>query len=236
MFRTSTQQLQRIKQSPYQLSRCCYSEKKGSHAPVARAKRVQQGPNQLWVATDELESISNAKSLTSNLNSNKIIEALQQLPSRCVSALLPHDYPHSVQPGYLKYVIGQMTGSVTSSAAGVLSMQVRHHNQLNLYSFFPKPKHLLNTCLILAFSDSNQALLHAVGLGSGAIPMAAALNWIIKDGLGQLGGGRAQREKDFTNQCLTCVCFFIWWCLYGGVGGHVFLVCFFFFFFQYTSQ
>ena len=35
---------------------------------------------------------------------------------------------------------------------------------------------------------SMQALLHAVGLGSGAIPMAAALNWVIKDGIGQLGG------------------------------------------------
>ncbi len=35
---------------------------------------------------------------------------------------------------------------------------------------------------------SMQALLYAVGLGSGAIPLAAALNWIIKDGLGQLGG------------------------------------------------
>ncbi|KAG5181416.1 vitamin B6 photo-protection and homoeostasis-domain-containing protein, partial [Tribonema minus] len=35
---------------------------------------------------------------------------------------------------------------------------------------------------------STQALLHAVGLGSGAIPLAAALNWVIKDGLGQLGG------------------------------------------------
>ena len=33
-----------------------------------------------------------------------------------------------------------------------------------------------------------QALLHAVGLGDGAIPMAAALNWVIKDGVGQLGG------------------------------------------------
>ena len=34
----------------------------------------------------------------------------------------------------------------------------------------------------------SQALLHAVGLGQGALPMAAALNWVIKDGLGQLGG------------------------------------------------
>ena len=25
-------------------------------------------------------------------------------------------------------------------------------------------------------------------MGAGAIPMAAALNWVLKDGLGQLGG------------------------------------------------
>jgi hypothetical protein len=35
---------------------------------------------------------------------------------------------------------------------------------------------------------STQALLFAVGVGAGSIPLAAALNWIIKDGLGQLGG------------------------------------------------
>lgn len=33
-----------------------------------------------------------------------------------------------------------------------------------------------------------QSLLYAVGLGAGAVPIAAALNWILKDGLGQLGG------------------------------------------------
>jgi hypothetical protein len=33
-----------------------------------------------------------------------------------------------------------------------------------------------------------QALLYAVGLGAGSIPLAGALNWVIKDGLGQLGG------------------------------------------------
>lgn len=33
-----------------------------------------------------------------------------------------------------------------------------------------------------------QSLLYAIGLGSGAIPLAATLNWILKDGLGQLGG------------------------------------------------
>ncbi|KIY92039.1 putative UPF0420 protein C16orf58 like protein [Monoraphidium neglectum] len=30
-------------------------------------------------------------------------------------------------------------------------------------------------------------LLYAVGLGAGAIPTAGALNWVLKDGLGQLG-------------------------------------------------
>ncbi|RKP38847.1 vitamin B6 photo-protection and homoeostasis-domain-containing protein [Dimargaris cristalligena] len=35
---------------------------------------------------------------------------------------------------------------------------------------------------------STQSMLFAVGLGSGSIPLAAALNWVIKDGLGQLGG------------------------------------------------
>jgi hypothetical protein len=30
-------------------------------------------------------------------------------------------------------------------------------------------------------------LLYSVGLGAGAIPTAGALNWVLKDGLGQLG-------------------------------------------------
>ncbi|CAG8441095.1 12658_t:CDS:2 [Ambispora leptoticha] len=35
---------------------------------------------------------------------------------------------------------------------------------------------------------STQSLLYAMGLGATSVPLAAALNWIIKDGLGQLGG------------------------------------------------
>ncbi|CAM9616868.1 unnamed protein product [Choristocarpus tenellus] len=35
---------------------------------------------------------------------------------------------------------------------------------------------------------STQALLYAMGVGAGALPLAATLNWVIKDGLGQLGG------------------------------------------------
>lgn len=35
---------------------------------------------------------------------------------------------------------------------------------------------------------STQSLFYAMGLGAGSIPFAAALNWVIKDGMGQLGG------------------------------------------------
>eukprot|EP00605_Chrysophyceae_sp_TOSAG23-4_P002546 GSChrysophyteH1.ASY1.ANO1.2811.1 assembled CDS len=40
------------------------------------------------------------------------------------------------------------------------------------------------TCGVL----SMQSMLFAIGAGSGALPLAATLNWIIKDGLGQFGG------------------------------------------------
>lgn len=35
---------------------------------------------------------------------------------------------------------------------------------------------------------SMQSMFYAVGIGAGSLPLAAALNWVIKDGLGQLGG------------------------------------------------
>ncbi|KAI9289053.1 vitamin B6 photo-protection and homoeostasis-domain-containing protein [Umbelopsis sp. AD052] len=35
---------------------------------------------------------------------------------------------------------------------------------------------------------SMQSMLYAIGLGAGSIPLAASINWILKDGLGQLGG------------------------------------------------
>eukprot|EP00949_MAST-11_sp_MAST-11-sp1_P000331 g331.t1 len=41
-----------------------------------------------------------------------------------------------------------------------------------------------SACMVL----STQSMLYAIGLGAGAIPVAAALNWVLKDGLGQLGG------------------------------------------------
>ena len=33
---------------------------------------------------------------------------------------------------------------------------------------------------------SMQALLFSVGVGSASVPLAAAINWVLKDGLGQV--------------------------------------------------
>ncbi|KAI9175781.1 hypothetical protein H9P43_006145 [Blastocladiella emersonii ATCC 22665] len=72
-----------------------------------------------------------------------------------LATFLPHGYPASVAPGYLRYTQWSFVHSVAGTVTGVLSMQ---------------------------------SLLYAIGLGAGSIPLAAALNWVIKDGLGQLGG------------------------------------------------
>ncbi|KAJ2747582.1 hypothetical protein GGI20_000407 [Coemansia sp. BCRC 34301] len=35
---------------------------------------------------------------------------------------------------------------------------------------------------------ATQAMLYAMGLGAGALPLSVAINWVLKDGFGQLGG------------------------------------------------
>jgi hypothetical protein len=54
-------------------------------------------------------------------------------------------------------------------------------------------RYCIHTALASAFASCNgvlatQAMLSAVGLGAGALPLAAGVNWVLKDGLGQLGG------------------------------------------------
>ncbi|KAF9437434.1 hypothetical protein BGZ76_000755 [Entomortierella beljakovae] len=56
------------------------------------------------------------------------------------------------------------------------------------YWAFAKWQFIHNVAGSVTAVISTQSLLFAMGLGAGSIPMAAALNWIIKDGLGQLGG------------------------------------------------
>lgn len=56
------------------------------------------------------------------------------------------------------------------------------------YFDYTKWSFAASTASSAAMVLSTQAMLYAVGLGAGSIPTAAALNWVLKDGLGQLGG------------------------------------------------
>ena len=47
---------------------------------------------------------------------------------------------------------------------------------------------VLSTQSMLYLPSLSLTVSFAIGMGAGAVPMAAALNWVLKDGLGQLGG------------------------------------------------
>ncbi|KAK9768492.1 hypothetical protein K7432_000831 [Basidiobolus ranarum] len=95
----------------------------------------------------------------------------------------------------------QEHSEIKSNTFGLNALHVLKHN--TILAFLPKGyphsvskeylpftswQFLQNICGSTTGVLSTQSLLFAVGLGSGSIPLAAALNWIIKDGLGQLGG------------------------------------------------
>lgn len=77
-------------------------------------------------------------------------------------------------------------------------MQLKAH-QTSLQQCMLTVQHLPDNCsLMLLQAVTNFAttangvlastfLLYSVGLGAGAIPTAGALNWVLKDGLGQMG-------------------------------------------------
>lgn len=84
------------------------------------------------------------------------------------SLLLPRNYEKSTLPSYVPYVKHTMLSAIFGTAASVISMQ---------------------------------ALLMSIGVGGGGVssstatvaassvlPIAATVNWILKDGMGQLGG------------------------------------------------
>lgn len=106
-------------------------------------------------ATDGAAPITSSEATTVEKNPRSV--KLKKSLGEAAAHLLPKDFPHSVQRGYLSFSILQASSAVVSSAGGVLSMQ---------------------------------CLLHSLGLGTvqGALPLAATLQWILKDGLGQIGG------------------------------------------------
>lgn len=56
--------------------------------------------------------------------------------------------------------------------------------------YFPYAKWFFFSSVVSSAAGvlSMQSLLYAIGLGAGSIPTAAAVNWVLKDGVGQFGG------------------------------------------------
>jgi Vitamin B6 photo-protection and homoeostasis len=87
--------------------------------------------------------------------------------SKIVSHFLPSNYPHSVAPGYLHFCRGNFVASVAGSAAMVLSTQT--------------------LLLAVGVVGSTAAAATSGGAATSGV-LAGALNWVLKDGVGQLGG------------------------------------------------
>ena len=101
---------------------------------------------------------------------------LKAIPTKAVRLLLPANYPHSVADGYLGFVSFCFTASIAGSASMVLSTQT----------------------LLLAVGIVGQG-----SSGTSAGLMAGALNWVMKDFMGQLGGivfaSKMGKTKAFDN-------------------------------------
>jgi hypothetical protein len=97
---------------------------------------------------------------TGNKNNSSLLQnQLQAIPKKAVSLLLPAQYPQSVAKGYLGFASFCFTASIAGSAAMVLSTQT----------------------LLLAVGIVGQS-------STSTSVMAGALNWVMKDFVGQLGG------------------------------------------------
>ncbi|KAF9950915.1 hypothetical protein BGZ70_001187 [Mortierella alpina] len=120
----------------------------------------------LTLATDEATKTSTFQRATTENKASKDGTAEEEIgtakhllsPQTALAVFLPKGYPESVTPNYWPFAKWQFVHNVAGSVTAGMEI------------------------------ISTQSLLFAMGLGAGSIPMAAALNWIIKDGLGQLGG------------------------------------------------
>ena len=110
-----------------------------------------------------------------------------------------------VYPNRSRYYVfsEELKGTVVSLDPVVDAKYVYHHYLDALSYFLPKgyPTSVRDNyatyagCQSMAYVFSSacsvlsmQAMLSAIGVGAGAIPLAATLNWILKDGIGQFGG------------------------------------------------
>ena len=116
--------------------------------------------------------------------------------------LLPYGYPVTVAESYAGYASWAFGGGVFSSAAGVLACVVMARARARVRTceaaarFSPDPPPPRARLPL----SSTQSLLMAIGVGAGAsVPLAAALNWVLKDGCVLL-------RRPAVQQALRCRC------------------------------
>ena len=108
---------------------------------------------------------------------NGTIQSVASSVKATVKHFLPAGYPQCVAPGYAHFCQYAFVASVAGSAAMVLSTQT----------------------LLLAVGVIGSAPASTAGATAGVGVMAGALNWVLKDGVGQLGGVlyASQQSKSF---------------------------------------
>ncbi|KAI8323836.1 DUF647-domain-containing protein [Martensiomyces pterosporus] len=85
----------------------------------------------------------------------------------------------------------RLSRRIKASAASVLQafLPTDYKNSVTPeYIHYTKWQFVHNTLGSASGVLATQAMLYAMGLGAGALPLSAAINWVIKDGFGQLGG------------------------------------------------
>ncbi|GER57624.1 hypothetical protein STAS_35444 [Striga asiatica] len=111
----------------------------------------------------------------SNGDKSKYVLSLGDVWIKCrglvESVMLPEGFPESVTSDYLEYSLWRGVQGIAAQISGVLATQGIDST---------------NNYVWTLLSTLEWALLYAVGLGKGAIPTAAAVNWVLKDGIGYI--------------------------------------------------
>ena len=111
--------------------------------------------------------------------------ALAESKRQLLSVFFPADYPSSVNGDYASFVGWQAVHHCASAANGVLASASLLCVKYIFFTLSMPEFSLYFNDIIYCYYFS--FVRYAVGLGAGAIPTAGAVNWALKDGLGQLG-------------------------------------------------
>ncbi|KAG0024936.1 hypothetical protein BGZ81_007537 [Podila clonocystis] len=177
LFQTSSDQTSRAEFHACTQTIHLSNSSKNSPSPtsIKSSFTVRQRKNNTWLPQWQTLILSNTDSTSPN--NNKTEKAFRPIEQRKDGS-----DPLQDEVGIAKYLLSPQTTLAVFLPKGFPESVTPN------YWPFAKWQFAHNVAGSVTAVISTQSLLFAMGLGAGSIPMAAALNWIIKDGLGQLGG------------------------------------------------